>query len=995
MLFLPAPLLGKALGTHGPEILAEQNNLSFHDYRLTPHYPVKSPLDDILRLVVPGSDEYTAEKYAFEIELMLKDWAKALKAGSTTLESLGKFVDGSIDATSVNHANEITVRSKYGIEVIRRRFGPKRVAGREQFLEDRKAYLSAFAQVETAEFEILSIEPVAGSTMTFRIEIRYDFAGTRKAGGREEHIGFWETEWHLADAGGWRVRKWESREETLSRAQQPIFIDVTEQALGQTESYRKQLLHGVDYWRTVIDGASGIDLYGNNGLAAGDFDGDGLDDFYVCQPPGLPNRLYHNRGDGTFEDVTENAGVGVLDGTACALFADFENRGLQDLLVVCGSGPLLFQNQGNGKFKLKADAFNFKQPPQGTFTHAAVADYDRDGRLDIYFCLYSYYLGLDQYHYPAPYFDARNGPPNFLFHNEGNGIFQDQTEAAGLNIDNDRYSFACSWGDYNGDGFPDLYVVNDFGRNNLYRNQGNGKFAVTSDEAQVEEAGAGMSACWLDYDNDGKQDIYAAGMWVPSGMRVFGQGHFHEKDPEIIRGLYRRHMAGNSLYRNQGNSQFQNVAGPAGVEMGRWSWSTDAWDFDHDGYADLYIANGYLTGWDDRDVSSFFWRQVVSKSPQNATPSESYERGWNAINELIRSDATWNGHERNVLYVNNQDGTFTDVSGVVGLDFIEDSRAFALADVDRDGKLEVLLKNRNAPQLRVLHNSMKECGNSIAFRLRGTTSNRDAIGAAVTLEAGGKAQTKYLQAGSGFLSQHSKEIFFGIGDTHAAVRATILWPSGLTQKFEQLPINHRIAFEEGSEKFVAKPFESATPAYARPGKPFNPETLPVTTETWLIEPLRAPEFSLPDVTGRNVELKSFRGGFLLLIFWAMASEASKDHLLLLQKQRAVLSSAGVKIASVNIDEPKDAAAVKAFAAKNALSFPAMLATEEMAGIYNIIYRHMFDRRRDLAVPDFPAHRRQRNDRKDLPGTSETRTDCERCEISAWYARGAYAQGTSV
>ena len=139
---------------------------------------------------------------------------------------------------------------------------------------------------------------------------------------------------------------------------------------------------------------------------------------------GLPNRLYRNRGDGTFEDVTEAAGVGVLDGTACALFADFENKGVQDLLVVCGSGPLLFVNQGNGKFSLKRDAFQFARPPQGTFTHAAVADYDRDGRLDIYFCLYSYYLGLDQYHYPVPYFDARNGPPNFLLHNEGNATFR-------------------------------------------------------------------------------------------------------------------------------------------------------------------------------------------------------------------------------------------------------------------------------------------------------------------------------------------------------------------------------------------------------------------------------------------------------------------------------------------------------------------------------------------------------------------------------------------
>ena len=141
----------------------------------------------------------------------------------------------------------------------------------------------------------------------------------------------------------------------------------------------------------MLDGASGIDVYGNNGLAVGDIDNDGFDDLYVCQPAGLPNRLYRNRGDGSFEDVTEASASRVLDDTACALFADFENKGVQDLLVVCGGGPLLFLNQGNGKFSLKPDAFKFAQPPQGTFTHAAIADYDRDGRLDIYFCLYSYY----------------------------------------------------------------------------------------------------------------------------------------------------------------------------------------------------------------------------------------------------------------------------------------------------------------------------------------------------------------------------------------------------------------------------------------------------------------------------------------------------------------------------------------------------------------------------------------------------------------------------
>ena len=247
--------------------------------------------------------------------------------------------------------------------------------------------------------------------------------------------------------------------------------------------------------------------------------------------------------------MTEKSGVDVLDATACALFADFENKGLQDLLVVCASGPLLFVNQGEGRFVLKRDAFKFVNSPQGTFTHAAITDYDSDGRLDVYFCLYSYYLGLDQYHYPAPYFDARNGPPNFLFHNEGDGTFQDRTEAAGLHVENDRYSFACAWGAFQSNGRQDLYVANDFGRSNLYRNNGDGTFNAVSADAHVNDAGAGMSACWFDFDNDGKQDIYVANMWSSAGLRISDQPTFHEKDPENIRSFYRQHAGGNSLYR--------------------------------------------------------------------------------------------------------------------------------------------------------------------------------------------------------------------------------------------------------------------------------------------------------------------------------------------------------------------------------------------------------------------------------------------------------------
>jgi len=530
LLFLPAPLHAFPFPSTLSEISGDRTSaFPFADFRLTPHYPAKSPLDEVLSRVVPGTDEYITEKYAFEIQRLLGEWSEGLKAGPPALAVVGKFLDASLEATSLVPAQEKTLRSGNGIEVLRRQFSTNVVRGRERFLQEIKSYLAPMSRLATAEFEIVGIKEVAGPATTVEIDIRYDLVGVRTDLGREQRIGHWLTQWTRDPSETWRVLRWAATEESLSRAREPVFIDMTSQALGKTDSYQDQMRHGVDYWRTVLDGACGIDIYGNNGLALGDCDGDGLDDLYICQPAGLPNRLYRNRGDGTFEDVTEKSGVGVLDATACALFADFENKGLQDLLVVSGAGPLLFLNQGNGKFSLKRDAFQFVQPPQGTFTHAGVADYDGDGLLDIYFCLYSYYLGLDQYHYPTPYFDARNGPPNFLLHNAGNATFVDRTAVAGLNVDNDRYSFACAWGDYNSDGSPDLYVANDFGRNNLYRNNGDGTFACVSAEAGVEDVGAGMSASWLDFDNDGKQDLYCAAMWSAAGIRVSQQERFHEQ----------------------------------------------------------------------------------------------------------------------------------------------------------------------------------------------------------------------------------------------------------------------------------------------------------------------------------------------------------------------------------------------------------------------------------------------------------------------------------
>ncbi len=387
----------------------------------------------------------------------------------------------------------------------------------------------------------------------------------------------------------------------MSRAGRPVFTDITNAALGGNESFGRQLGTGLDAWNATLDSVLTRDSNGHHGVSVGDADGDGLEDLYVSQSAGLPNRLFRARGDSTFEDVTERAGLNVLDDTAQSLFADVDNDGDQDLVLSTGTRPLLFVNDGKGRFSHVPDAFRFARPLQGVLTSIAMADYDRDGFLDLYLCVYSYFFGAgeDKAGTPAPYYDARNGPPGVLFRNDGRGRFVDATSESGLDEGNDRYHFAAAWADYDEDGWPDLLVANDFGTKNLYRNRGRHDGKVTFEDvagtAGVLDHGAGMSAAFLDYDNDGRLDIYTGNMWSASGLRVTSSPAFMPDAPPDVRALYRRHARGNSLFRNNGNGRFEDKTLDARVNMGRWAWSSDALDFDSDGWEDLYVVNGMLT----------------------------------------------------------------------------------------------------------------------------------------------------------------------------------------------------------------------------------------------------------------------------------------------------------------------------------------------------------------------------------------------------------------
>lgn len=911
------------------------------------------PLEALLLKIHPGLDEFLTEKCAEQIADILAQWNLGLLQSPQNVAAIEKVLLPTFSAASLRPVQSHAVRRGPPIEVRRNTFSPQLALNRTAFLAELSSALSRYTKILTAEFQVTQVTAdalEASGSGQLRTRIRYEIVGTGRDFYREQLVGYWDFLWEAATPGAFLLRNWQPLEETQSRAIAPTYLDITAPALAGNASYSAQLLHGSDYWRTVLDGASGIDIYGHNGVSVGDVDGDGLDDLYICQPAGLPNRLYRNRGDGTFEDITEASGVGVIENTSCALIADIDNDGHQDLIVVRSNGPLLFLNDGGGKFHLKADAFQFANPPQGTFTGAAAADYDRDGWLDIYFCLYIYYQGADQYKYPSPYHDAENGPPNFMMRNHRDGTFRDVTAGTGLSVNNTRYSFCCGWNDFNRDGWPDLYVVNDFGRKNLYRNNGDGTFTDIAPDAHVEDVGAGMGVCWFDYDNDGIEDLYVANMWTAPGERISLQPIFKQNSSPDVRVLYRKHAMGNYLFHNDGRS-FEDRTSSAGVGVGRWAWSSDTWDFDHDGFADLYIVNGMVSGPNRYDLDSFFWRQVVARSPDQPRPSHDYEQGWGAINESIRADSTWSGYERNVFYANNGDGTFSDLSAIVGLDFLEDGRAFALADFDLDGRQEIFLKNRNAPQLRILKNVASSLPPSIAFRLRGTKSNRDAIGAVITIKTSQGLQTRSLQAGSGFLSQHSKEIFFGLGSAKAPVTASIRWPSGLVQPLPDLPINHRIWVEEGSAPSRIEPFHA--PADAAKFAQLTPqaqEILPTIVETWLIAPIAAPDFSLPDQrTGNSHSLSALHGKTVLLHFCTTADKRTQKDWANFSQHSTNWTAKNLHVLSLGFDDP----AAKKPAAPPAnpnLPFPILSGSDEIAGIYSILFHYLFDRRREIGLP---------------------------------------------
>jgi Flp pilus assembly protein TadD len=940
--------------------------------RYRPNLRPPASLEPILRHVTPGSDAFPEEKTAEELSLRLAMFSTLVRKGGAA-EAVGNLLAPSFRGSSLVSVEEPVAPKNPGFELFRARF-PSREPNLDaaRFRTELTSFLAGLSSVHVAELLITEIQARDDTAAT---TVRYDIVGEGPAG-RVQHVGRWRMDWRRGSEGTWHVTGWAALDDTRSRAASPAFTEVTVRAFGSAAGFQRQLRFGLDAWLATLDSVFMLDSMGHHGVSAGDADGDGLDDLYVAQPAGLPSRLFRNNGDGTFEDATEAAGLLTLDDTSQSLFADVDNDGDQDLVLVVRVGPMLLRNEG-GRFTPVPEAFRTKGGLKGSPIAMAAADYDRDGFLDLYLCTYSYFMGAgeDKAGSPNPYHDASNGPPDVLFRNDGTGRFLDVTAEAGLDVNNDRFSFAAAWGDYNDDGWPDLLVANDFGRKNLFRNLGrkDGKvrFRDVAKESGVEDHGAGMSAAFLDYDNDGRLDIYTGNMWSAAGLRVTALPGFKPDAPAEVRELYKRHARGNSLFRNKGDGTFEDVSLHARAEMGRWAWSSDALDFDRDGFEDLYVVNGMFTREDPHDLDSFFWRQVTARSPLTRVAGTPYEDAWRAVNRLLASGSQAN-HQRNVFLRNDGQGGFDDVSGTVGLDLDQDGRAFAVLDYDQDGDPDLaVMAARSAPQLRLFRNDHTERNRALSVRLTGRSwaqpssgaernaTSRDAVGARVTVETDRLRVTKVVQAGSGFLSQHSKELLFGLGKSERIAKLTVFWPSGETQIFAEVPLDQRIRIEEGSaavgaEAFtsspaaaVASPAPSTPPAGPRAPTPVAALALP--SATWFYEPYPAPEVSLPDLDGKLRSLSALRGRPVVLLFWATDAPASRAALQQLATHQAELARAGAALLAVALDHPDETAPVRA-AVTGLAGLTVTIGTTEVGGTYSLLNRALFVTKEDLRLP---------------------------------------------
>ncbi|MDQ8182725.1 FG-GAP-like repeat-containing protein [Pelagicoccus sp. SDUM812005] len=556
------------------------------------------------------------------------------------------------------------------------------------------------------------------------------------------------------------VVTWKALEEPSARRGAPLFEEVTAADSGiHFENRYDHPQRWTQLWHQYFLGTFG------SGLSLGDVNGDGLPDIFAVGKDS-PNALYLNRGDFRFEDVTERAGLAGKAGIgAGSSMLDIDNDGDLDIYVTyTGFANELYLNEGQGVFRECAEEWGLAID---TGSNApSFADYDRDGDLDLYLqCNFLQRSGIPE------------GMPDLLFENR-DGRFVEVTERAG--ISGAGQGHAAIWWDYNEDGWPDIYVANDFEpADKLYRNNQDGTFTNVIDEVMVSAPYSAMGADIGDFNNDGHSDFMVSEMATRDHVK-------HHKTIGSIstKLLYADTKTVSQYMKNMvslkiGPDQFAEVSYLLGLDATDWTWATRFVDFDNDGLLDAYFANGMARAFHDGDIGK---RSTRAKT------------GWQRMAYFKNSPQY---DEQNLAYRNLGDYRFEDVSQAWGLDLLGVSFAAACADFDGDGDLDMALSNMESNLTLYRNNSDK--GDRLLVELEGVESNRGGVGAVLRLFVGDEVMTREVSLTRGYLSNDEAVAHFGLGEGRRVDRLEIQWPSGARQTVRDLEPGRRYRIRESDE----------------------------------------------------------------------------------------------------------------------------------------------------------------------------------------------------
>jgi enediyne biosynthesis protein E4 len=530
-------------------------------------------------------------------------------------------------------------------------------------------------------------------------------------------------------------------------------------------------------------------LENGSGVAVGDFDADGKPDLYLVSLDG-PNKLLRQTGDLRFEDVTAKAGVdgGKAWGTG-ATFADVEGDGDLDLFVCnLGAPNLLYLNQGNGTFKEGASGAGLAF--EGASNLGSFADYDRDGDLDMYLLTNRIFgvaetvkgkarVGMkdgkmvvpDEFKEEIMLVDGhptQAGQADRLYRNNGDGTFSDVSGAVG--IAGYDMGLSVTWWDFDEDGYLDIYVANDMKTpDRLYHNEGSRGFREVLATKTVRTPWFAMGADTADVNNDGRIDLFVADMAATTHFKEKATMGDMGRDAWFLTSGVPRQFMRNALYLNTGTSRFVEASFLAGIARTDWTWSVRFGDLDNDARVDLFVTNGMARAVNDSDRN----RQIAALQKDGK-----HDEAQKLANSYPKQE------EPNMAFRNRGDLDFEDVSVRWGLDEMGVSHGAVLADLDRDGDLDVVVNNLNAPASVYRNETTK--GHRVLIELRSPSKNRFGIGARVTVKTGDQLQSKRLLAARGYLSGEDPVLHFGLGEATKIDRLVVQWPDGHEQSFDNL-----------------------------------------------------------------------------------------------------------------------------------------------------------------------------------------------------------------